>query len=56
MNNQNYTTSFTVDQTPDEVFKAVTNVRGWWSGEIDGGTDELGAEFTYQYQDLHRST
>jgi hypothetical protein len=53
---QNYTTSFTVDQSPEEVFAAVNNVPGWWSGEIDGRTDELGAEFSYRYQDLHRST
>jgi hypothetical protein len=53
---QNYTTSFTVDQSPAEVFAAVKNVRGWWSGEIDGRTDKLDADFTYRYQDLHRST
>ena len=53
---QNYTTSFTVDQSPEEVFAAVNNVPGWWSGEIDGPTDALGAEFSYRYQDLHRST
>jgi hypothetical protein len=54
--NQNYTTSFTVDQTPEEAFAAINNVRGWWSQAIEGSTDKLGAEFNYHYQDLHRCT
>ncbi len=56
MSDQNYTTSFTVDQSPEDVFAAVNNVRGWWSEEIEGDTDKLGAEFKFHYQDVHRST
>ena len=55
MNNQNYTIAFTVDQTPEEAFAAINNVRGWWSGQIEGSTDKLGGEFTYRYEDLHYS-
>ena len=52
----NFSTSFSVDRTPAEVFAAVTNVRGWWSGDIEGDTDTLGGVFTYRYRDMHRST
>jgi uncharacterized protein YndB with AHSA1/START domain len=56
MNAQNFTTSFTVDQSPEEVFAAINDVRGWWSSEVEGRTDKLGAEFEFRYEDIHRST
>src|SRR5262245_30120406 len=52
----NLTITFTVDQTPEEIFDAINNVRGWWSGDIDGRTDKLGAVFSYRYGNVHSST
>jgi hypothetical protein len=54
MKKRSFTTTISVDQTPNEAFAAVNNVRGWWSGEIEGATDKLGAEFTYRYKDALR--
>jgi len=54
MKDPNLTITLRVGQTPQEVFKAISNVRGWWSEQIDGHTDELNAEFTYHYKDVHR--
>lgn len=56
MTTSDFNTSFLVDQTPAEVFNAVNNVRGWWSERIDGGTNKLNDEFTYQRWDLHKCT
>jgi len=38
---------------PKKVFEAVTNVRGWWSEEIEGGTAKLNDVFDYHYRDIH---
>lgn len=55
MENQDFKTTVGVDATPEEVFSAVNNVRGWWSENIEGDTDKLNGEFSYHYQDVHRS-
>jgi hypothetical protein len=52
---QNYIVTFTVDQTPEEAFASINNVRGWWTGDIEGRTDTLGDEWTYCYEEAHYS-
>jgi hypothetical protein len=52
--NASFTAAFSADQTPEEVFHAINNVRGWWSEDIEGDTDKADGEFTYRYQDAHR--
>lgn len=54
MSTQSFTTKIIVDQSPEEVFKAVQNVRGGWSEEIEGKTEELNDQFNYHYEDIHR--
>jgi hypothetical protein len=53
---QNYATAFTIDRTPEEVFQAISNVRGWWSEDIEGDTDRPDAVFHYSFKDVHRGT
>ena len=52
MKNKNFTTTLIVDQTPEEVFNVVRNVRGWWSGyyseEFEGNTEKLNDEFSFR--------
>lgn len=53
--NEDFTTSILVDQTPREVFSAVTNVREWWSKDIKGNTEKLNDEFIFEVKGVHYS-
>ncbi len=50
-----YSTSYTVEQSPEEVFAAIVDVRAWWTGQIEGRADEVGAEFSYPAPPQHYS-
>lgn len=55
MKNKHFTATFTVDQDPERVFQAINDVRGWWSGEVEGESGKLGDEFTYRVEGAHYS-
>jgi len=55
MSNKDFTTTIVVDQSPKQVFDAINNVRGWWSEEIEGGTEKLNDICLYHYKDVHMS-
>jgi hypothetical protein len=57
MKTPDFTATLLVDETPEEVFNAINNVRGWWTGEpgVEGNTEKLNDEFTYRYKDIHYS-
>lgn len=55
MKNQDFTTTFTVNQNPHQVFNAINNVGAWWVGTIEGNSKKLGDEFIYRYEDMHYS-
>lgn len=53
MTQQDFTTTITVDRTPQEVFEAILDVRGWWSRSLVGDTTHVGDEFVQHAPDLH---
>ena len=55
MTETSFSIAFSVTQSPQQVFDAINNVRGWWIGDIEGRTDALGETFTYRFKDFHRS-
>ena len=56
MSDDSFTTSISVDAfSQRSLLDAVNNVRGWWSENIDGRTDLLGAEFKFRHKDVHRT-
>jgi hypothetical protein len=55
MTNPSYSTSFTVEESPEAVFAAIKNVRAWWGEDIEGNADNLGEEFAFRVEGIHYS-
>ena len=53
MNEKDFSITLLVDQSPKEVFDAVTDVRGWWSHKLEGKSRQVNDEFVFRYEDKH---
>lgn len=56
MKNQNYTTTITVEATPQEAFKSINAVTSWWTENLEGRSQKLNDEFIVRFGDVHVST
>jgi uncharacterized protein YndB with AHSA1/START domain len=55
MTSQNFQSTISVPQSPEEVFAAILNPKKWWTGDVQGSADQIGDEFSYRYGDVHYS-
>jgi hypothetical protein len=54
-NQTHFEVTINTTQSPSEVFAAINNPRKWWQGDINGTTDSLNDEFTYEVPGIHFS-
>jgi plastocyanin len=52
---KDFTTTILVDQSPTEAFDSISNVKGWWTENLDGGTHNINDEFEVRFGDVHYS-
>jgi uncharacterized protein YndB with AHSA1/START domain len=55
MSAKDFTTTITVDQSPEDVYDAINRVSDWWQGEITGTATAVNDEFEYRMPGIHYS-
>jgi hypothetical protein len=56
MKKQDYTTSVTLNASPQEAFKSINSISKWWTENLKGSSQKLNDEFTVRFGDVHVST
>ena len=53
LENKSYSKTISVKKSARDAYNAILNLRGWWSEDIEGKTDNLNETFFYHYKDIH---
>ncbi|WP_432476303.1 SRPBCC family protein [Nocardioides sp. GXQ0305] len=52
---ESFTTTLTVDSTPEEVSAAIARPAAWWNELIEGSARDVGDEFGFDMPGVHRT-
>lgn len=55
MSERDYTTTVELEATPEEAYRGVVDVRGWWNEAVEGPTHTAGESFVFEVPGIHRS-